>query len=181
VKRWRTACCATRSPAGSLGGVPSEEWEQRLADLWASADALGEEELHVRMDALVAELPDGDPVASYERGSAFDSTGHSDRAVPLYREALERGLAPDRRRQAVIQLASSLRNLGEPEESVALLSAERERGSDEFDDAVDAFLALALADAGREREAASVALLAVARHMTRYQRSLVNYARELSA
>jgi hypothetical protein len=159
--------------------VPSEEWEQRLAEVWASSDALDEEELRARVDALVAELPDGDPVGCYERGSAFDSTGHSDRAVPLYREALERGLGPDRRRQAVIQLASSLRNLGEADESVALLSAERERGSDELDDAVDAFLALALVDAGREREAASVALLAVGRHMERYQRSLVRYAREL--
>jgi tetratricopeptide (TPR) repeat protein len=161
--------------------VPSEEWEQRLDDLWASSDALDEEGLRARMEALVAELPEGHPVALYERGSAFDSTGHSDRAVALYREALERGLGPDRRRQAVIQLASSLRNLGEAEESVALLSAERDSGSDELDDAVDAFLALALVDAGREREATSVALLALARHMERYRRSLVNYARELSA
>jgi tetratricopeptide (TPR) repeat protein len=160
--------------------VPSEEWEQRLADLWASSDELDEEDLRMRMEALVAELPEGDAVALYERGSAFDSTGHSDRAVALYREALERGLGPDRRRQAVIQLASSLRNLGEAEESVALLSAERDSGSDELDDAVDAFLALALVDAGRGREATSVALSALARHMERYQRSLVNYARELS-
>jgi Tetratrico peptide repeat len=104
-------------------------------------------------------------------------TGHSDLAVPLYRRALEVGLGDDRRRQAVIQLASSLRNLGRASESVALLTAERDRDSDELDDAVDAFLALALVDAGREREAVSVALLAVSRHMTRYQRSLTNYAR----
>jgi tetratricopeptide (TPR) repeat protein len=157
----------------------TSDWEQRLDDLWASFDDLGEEELVARMDALVSELPPEDPVGLYERASAFDSTGHSDRAVPLYREALQRGLGADRRRQAVIQLASSLRNLGEAEESVALLSAEREAGSDELDDAVDAFLALALVDAGREREAVSVALLALSRHMTRYQRSLVGYAREV--
>jgi tetratricopeptide (TPR) repeat protein len=157
----------------------TSDWEQRLDDLWASFDDLGEEELVARMDALVSELPPEDPVGLYERASAFDSTGHSDRAVPLYREALQRGLGADRRRQAVIQLASSLRNLGEAEESVALLSAEREAGSDELDDAVDAFLALALVDAGREREAVSVALLALSQHMTRYQRSLVGYAREV--
>jgi Tetratrico peptide repeat len=115
-------------------------------------------------------LPADSAVGLYERASAFDSTGHSDLAVPLYRRALEVGLGDDRRRQAVIQLASSLRNLGQASESVALLSAERDRGSDELDDAVDAFLALALVDAGREREAVSVALLAVSRHMTRYQR-----------
>ena len=101
-------------------------------------------------------------------------------AVPLYRRALELGLADDRRRQAVIQLASSLRNIGGAEESVSLLKGEREAGSDGLDDAVDAFLALALVDTGREREAVSVALTALSRHMTRYQRSLVNYARLLN-
>jgi tetratricopeptide repeat protein len=155
------------------------DWEQRLADLWASVDDYGEAEFVQRMESLISELPAGSAIASYERASAFDSTGHSDRAVPLYREALEQGLGDDRRRQAVIQLASSLRNLGEATESVALLSAERQAGSDELDDAVDAFLALALVDAGREREAVSVGLLALSRHMTRYQRSVSNYAREI--
>jgi Tetratrico peptide repeat len=155
----------------------TSEWEKRLADLWASIDDHGEDEFVQRMDALVGELPADSAVGLYERASAFDSTGHSDLAVPLYRRALEVGLGDDRRRQAVIQLASSLRNLGQASESVALLSAERDAGSDELDDAVDAFLALALVDAGREREAVSVALLAVSRHMTRYQRSLTNYAR----
>jgi Tetratrico peptide repeat len=117
---------------------------------------------------------------AYERGSDFDSNGHSDLAVPLYREALELGLDESLRRQAVIQLASSLRNLGEAEESVALLRAELAAGSDELDDAVRAFLALALVDTGYEREAVSVALLALSGHLTRYQRSLTNYARELA-
>jgi hypothetical protein len=155
----------------------TSEWEKRLADLWASIDDHGEDEFMQRMDALVRELPADSAVGLYERASAFDSTGHSDLAVPLYRRALEVGLDDDRRRQAVIQLASSLRNLGQASESVALLTAERDAGSDELDDAVDAFLALALVDDGREREAVSVALLAVSRHMTRYQRSLTNYAR----
>ncbi len=100
--------------------------------------------------------------------------------MPLYRRALELGLGEDRRRQAVIQLASSLRNLGEASESATLLRAERDRRSDELDDAVDAFLALALVDLGREREAAGLALGALAGHLPRYQRSLANYAREIS-
>jgi tetratricopeptide (TPR) repeat protein len=158
----------------------SEEWEQRVADLWASIDDHSEKEFLAKMDGLVAELPSDSAAGAYERGSAFDSTGHSDLAVPLYRQALERGLDDGRRRQAVIQLASSLRNLGQADESVALLTVEREAGSDELDDAVNAFLALALVDTGREREAVSVALTALSRHMTRYQRSLANYARLLS-
>ncbi len=118
-------------------------------------------------------------VAAFERASALDSTGHPDEAVPLYRRALGWGLEGQRRRRAVIQLSSSLRNLGHAQESAALLTAERDATSDELDDAVSAFLALALVDTGREREAASIALTALAGHMTRYRRSLTNYARDI--
>jgi hypothetical protein len=79
----------------------------------------------------------------------------------------------------VIQLASSLRNLGQAAESLELLEAERRQPSDELDDAVSAVYALALADAGREREAVSVLLAALAPHLPRYQRSMANYARQL--
>src|SRR6266542_3395300 len=73
-------------------------------------------------------------------------------------------------------MTSSLRNLGQPHDSVELLTAELAAGSDPLDDAVRAFLALALADTGREREAVSLALAALAPHLPRYQRSLANYA-----
>jgi hypothetical protein len=104
--------------------------------------------------------------------------------VPLYRRALEIGLSGLRRRRAVIQLASSLRNVGAAEESVALLTAERDVAPSDVDeaalaDAISAVLALALADVGREREAVSVAVAALAPHLPRYQRSMANYARLL--
>jgi tetratricopeptide (TPR) repeat protein len=159
--------------------VASSDWEQRVSALWESFDDHDEDAFLARMDELAAELPPDHAVAAFERASAFDSTGHEDKAVALYRRALERGLAEPRRRRAVIQLASSLRNVGEAEESVRLLRAERERGSDELDDAVVAFLALALVDTGREREAASLLLAALAKHLPRYQRSAANYARML--
>ena len=63
---------------------------------------------------------------------------------------------------------------------MALLTAERDAGSDALDDAVAVFLALALADVGREREALALALGALAPHLPRYQRSAANYARELT-
>jgi tetratricopeptide (TPR) repeat protein len=155
------------------------DWEARLAQLWASLDELDEQEFLRRMEALAAERPPDDPVALFERASAQDSTGHSDRAVPLYRHALQRCLEGHRRRRAVIQIASSLRNLGQAGESVSLLAAERAAGSDELDDAVAAFLALALVDTGREREAVALSLTALARHLPRYNRSLANYAQEI--
>ncbi len=74
----------------------------------------------------------------------------------------------------------SLRNLGRPEESVALLTTELDAGSDHLDDAVRAFLALALTDVGREWEAVSLALAALSPHLPRCQCSLANYARLLA-
>jgi tetratricopeptide (TPR) repeat protein len=158
----------------------NEDWEQRISDLWASINDHSEEQFLARMEELAAELPADSAVGAFERASSLDSTGHSDLAVPLYQQALELGLQGGRRRQAVIQMASSLRNIGRALESVALLTAELDAASDELDDAVSAFLALALVDTGREREALSLALTALSRHMTRYRRSLANYAQELS-
>jgi Flp pilus assembly protein TadD len=156
--------------------VNEADWEQRVSDLWASLDEQSEEEFLSQMEKLAAELPPDSGVALFERAAAFDSTGHENRAVVLYRQALERGLTGERRRRAVIQLASSLRNIGKSEESVTLLTGELDAPSDQLDDAVRAFLALALVDVGRDREAVSLALAALAPHLPRYQRSLANYA-----
>ncbi|MEV0524847.1 tetratricopeptide repeat protein [Streptomyces sp. NPDC050439] len=157
-------------------------WEQRVAEAWASVEQYDDrgEEFRKIIDALAEELPEGSPVASFERACAFDSTGHSDRAVPLYREALANGLDGYRRRRTVIQLSSSLRNIGQAEEGVALLEPELDAPSDELDDAVRATLALCLASLGREREGLALVLGALAPHLPRYQRSMGNYARMLT-
>jgi tetratricopeptide (TPR) repeat protein len=156
------------------------DWEARVAQLWAEIDRYGEAEFVSRMDALVAKLPDGSPLGLFERASAFDSTGHPDQAVPLYQAALDAGLEGSRRRQAVIQMASSVRNLGDPQAAVKLLTEEAERTSDELDGAVATFLALALVDVGREREAVARALTAISKYLPRYNRSVARYARELT-
>jgi tetratricopeptide (TPR) repeat protein len=153
-----------------------DDWEDRLAALWLALDDHTSAEFVAELETLLGQLPPNSPVALFERGAAQDSTGHSDRAVPLYREALALGLSGIRRRRAVIQLASSLRNLGQQEESVALLRHELDQGSDELDDAARAFLALALHDLGGHDEALALALTALAPHLPRYQRSLANYA-----
>jgi hypothetical protein len=46
-------------------------------------------------------------------------------------------------------------------------------------DAISATLALCLVDSGREREAVSIAVGALAAHLPRYQRSMATYARLL--
>ena len=60
-----------------------------------------------------------------------------------------------------------------------LLEEELKVSSDHLDDAVKTVLALALTDVGREREAVSIAVGALAKHLPRYQRSMANYARLL--
>lgn len=153
------------------------EWEKRAADLWDRQDSHDSEDFPEAMEQ--SELSQGSAEADFELASAYDSTGYPEKAVPLYEQALAAGLAGEHRRRAVIQLASSLRNLGHPDVTVAMLVDERGRGSDHLSDAVDAVLALALADIGREREALSLALTALAPHLPRYQGSVKNYARQL--
>ncbi|AWT42845.1 MULTISPECIES: tetratricopeptide repeat protein [Streptomyces] len=160
----------------------TKDWEDRVAAAWAAFDDYPEEraaDFRAVIDALVAELPDDSPVGPFEQACAWDSTGRSDKAVPLYREALARGLDGYRGRRAKIQLSSSLRNVGQPEEGVKLLTPELDAPSDELDDAVRAALALCLSSLGRDREGLSLVLGALAPHLPRYQRSMANYARAL--
>ena len=153
------------------------DWEQQVAELWAGdTEAPGFVE---RAAEIAAACPYGDGSGVFELAGAHDSTGAPAEAVPLYREALARGLPESRRRQATVQLASSLRNLGDPAAGVELLTPELPV-DDELSAAVRGFLALCLADAGREREAVGVALGALAPTLTRYRRSLTAYAAELA-
>ena len=149
--------------------------------LWARFDELEPDEFLARMQALADARGPEDAVALYELGGAHDSLGHEAEAGELYARAFALGLPDELRRPATIQYASTLRNLGRSAEGLALLEAEAARTSDELDDAVAAFRALALADAGREREAAGVALAALAPHLPRYQRSVTAYAADLRA
>lgn len=158
---------------------PDASWEQRLAALWKSFDDRGPEAFIAELDQLLVELPAGSAIALFERGAAHDSTGRSDLAVPLYEAALAAGLSGVRRRRAVIQMASSLRNLGHAARAAQLLEAELALPEDDLTQAVRAFLSLALVDLGRERDAVTVGLTALSHYLPRYNRSLARYARTL--
>lgn len=160
---------------------PSADWEKRISELWKSIDTHDENKFVALVDGLAAELPPRSAIGFFERAGARDSTGHPDLAVPLYKAALEEGLVGERRRRAIIQMASSLRNLGNPQEAVALLTAELDAADDPLNGAVQAFLALALVDVGREREAVAAALTALSKYLPRYNRSVAKYAQELTA
>lgn len=154
------------------------DWDARIASFWESVDDTGPDTMFDHMQALVAERAEDDPDALYEWASVHDYLGKEHEAVPLYPVALDRGLSEPRRAQGIIQLASSLRNAGEPEAAVEL---RRNQPSDETTgDAAQAFLALALRDAGQPDEALRVALTALARTLPLYSGVIANYARELT-
>lgn len=158
------------------------DWQQRIAAVWAEADHLDDAEIVRRIDAIASEHPD-DPVALFERGGARDATDDEAGAEQFYRAALAAGLVDDHRAQCVIQLASTVRNLGRPEESLELLREEFSGRPDDdpLADAAVAFAALALVDAGRPVEATAALLHALAGHLPRYARSVRAYADDLPA
>ncbi|GAB2838500.1 tetratricopeptide repeat protein [Microbacterium insulae] len=157
----------------------TDDWQQRVDAVWADDDLDDAARLE-RIDALAAELAPNDARGLFERAGARDSAGLEADAEPLYRAALDAGLDDARRPQAVIQLASTVRNLGRAGEAVRMLRAEVEREpASPLHDEAAAFLALALVSDGDARGAASVALLALAPHLSRYRRSVTWYAEEL--
>lgn len=146
-----------------------QTWDARVAAVWAD-DSLTDEERIVLIDAIAAERAGDDPRALFERAGARDAAGLEREAESLYRAAIAAGLSGPELPQAVIQLASTLRNLGRVEEALDLLRPEYERGAAvELRDEVAAFYALTLVSAGQPDAAASVALATLAPHLTRYR------------
>jgi tetratricopeptide (TPR) repeat protein len=93
-------------------------WDERVTELWRTAAERSDEELLATVTALAAERPAGDAASAFERASALDHVGREQDAEALYRHALAAGLDDHHRQRAVIQLASTVRNLGRPEEAV---------------------------------------------------------------
>jgi tetratricopeptide (TPR) repeat protein len=154
------------------------DWDDRIAAIWAD-EALSDHDRIERIDAVAAERPGDDARALFERAGARDSAGIETEAEPLYRAALAAGLDEEHRPQAVIQLASTIRNLGRVDESLEMLRTEYERGGP-FKDAAAAFYALALVSRGDAVQGAAIALTALAPHLPRYTRSVTGYASELT-
>ncbi|WP_223606497.1 tetratricopeptide repeat protein [Chryseobacterium sp. OSA05B] len=160
----------------------SELWEKELKTIWDRLGTIsnGEfiDQIQKHTDKISGDQPNA--LADFERACAYDSTGFEKNAEPLYRSALEAGLTGLRRRRARIQLASTLRNNGKIQESIEILREEKENYSDELDDAVHAFLALSLSSLGNDKEALSLVLESLSKHLPRYNKSVLNYSRELT-
>lgn len=151
----------------------TSDWQARVDAVWADADRLGDQGVMDAIDALAAEAPDP-ALALFERGGSRDSAGLEQEAEPLYRAALAAGLPDDERAQCTIQLASTLRNLGRPDESLELL--EGIARDHPYAGAAAAFRALALVSLDRPVEGVHALLHGIAPTLPRYQRSVRGYA-----
>lgn len=148
-----------------------------MDDFWKSAREKEPQQLRAELGQLLEGKDPRDPRVLFEVASLHDYLGEEQQAVPPYRAALDAGLEPAKQDEALLQLASTLRNLGELEESINLLQR-ISAASPIFTDA-QAFLALALHDAGRSTDAVRVAAHALARHAPLYGRAIESYANEL--
>ncbi|CCH79658.1 Cyanophycin synthetase (fragment) [Nostocoides japonicum T1-X7] len=185
IYAWLASAGATPDSAATIrrkvvAARGEHEAEAAIAALWQDEDP----ERRIATAAALHAEHAGDPRIAYEHGGTLDSAGRPDEAVPLYREALAGGLREPYRHRAVVQLASSLRNLGRVEEAVRLLDDVAAEHPDSL--GIAAFRALALHDAGRSDEALSVLIGTVAATSTdpdvaRYRRSLTAYGKDLTS
>jgi len=155
-----------------------DSWENRIDEFWAAADDSRADGMRSDLEVLLAERGPADPRATFERASLHDFFGEEDAAIPLYRAAIAGGLAEPHHTRAVIQLASSLRNVGEPSAAIALLRGIPADAPEA--EAARAFLALALHDDGKQTAALREALGTLVPHLPAYRRALAEYAASLT-
>lgn len=132
----------------------------------------------------LAERRPDDARVAFALAGAFDSAGREHEALTHYRRARELRLPADLRSRMVVQMGSTLRNVGDTRGAIALL--EEGAAEDPADVAVACFLALARHSAGQP-DAALAGLIrglvdaadAGAIPMPRYRRSLRAYAEDL--
>lgn len=162
-------------------GAINDDWYVRVSAVSAAAPELADLAVLAAIDELATEREPDDAAAVFEAASARDYAGLEHEAEPLYRQAIELGLDELTLPRAVIQLASTLRNRGNLNESIRLLEdLLHEHPADHWAGPAAAFLALGLASRGDERYAASVALATLADYLPVYSASARSYAIELA-
>lgn len=154
-----------------------DSWQAAIDGFWTQAQGKTAAQLHEELNILLGpDVPEANVL--FERASLHDYLGEESEAVGLYRRSLESGLDGAKRSEAIIQLGSSLRNIGQPQAAAKLLG---QISADDplFTDA-QGFLALALLDAGKPESAVATALQALAPAMKIYSRPVQRYAQDLA-
>jgi tetratricopeptide (TPR) repeat protein len=131
--------------------------------------------------ALAAQSP-SDSELQYEAACVHDFLGREAQAVPFYRAALSGDLPPDQLRSAYLGLGSTYRTLGRYAEAERVLR----EGLARFADAAElkAFLAMALHNLGRSKEAVELLLTVLAHscadpHVQSYRDAILFYAQDI--
>ena len=111
-----------------------------------------------------------------------DSAGREEEAVGHYRRAFELGVPDEELAGASLGFGSTLRNVGELDESVRVLSEAVERFPEHR--ALRVFLAYSLWSAGRQADAMRTLVAALyagepAPELERYRRAITGYADDL--
>jgi cyanophycin synthetase len=118
------------------------EAEAAIAELWANPD----EQARIAAAQALADTDPGDPRLIFELASAYDSASEEQQAIALYDRALGAGLREPHRHRALLQQASSYRNVGDLTAARRILdglSVQRPGSA-----AVAAFRALTMLDQG---------------------------------
>lgn len=158
--------------------VTIEQWEASVADLWERFGSLDRHAGVTAMRDLAAACPATDGRAAFELAGMYDSMGFEAEARVEYERALKLGLDEARHAQLAVQYGSTLRNLGQVDEAIAVLRAAPTHES--TGTAPRIVLALALHSAGRKDEALQVAIEAQIDALPQYQRSMRTYAAALT-
>ena len=154
------------------------EAEPAIAELWANPD----EQLRVVAAQTLADTDPGDPRLIFELASAHDSAGDDHQAIALYDKALGAGLREPHRHRALIQQASSYRNVGDLAAARRILdglSGQRPGSA-----AVAAFRALTMLDQGEASAAVANLINVLLSHSgdaddEAYRAALHRYVEEL--
>lgn len=110
--------------------------------------------------------------AKFELANVLDYLGRESEAIPLYQEAISEGLSTEYHVYALVQMASSLRNVGRANEAVEVLT-KAEKKFPEFA-SLSLFLGLCLHSDGRHTDALKTVMTAMLRHV--HSEDLIRYA-----
>jgi Flp pilus assembly protein TadD len=135
----------------------------------------GQRRASVAHFAQLREEHPGEAIVWLRSAFVLDRLGREEEAIPLYERALSLGLQGREARDAMVCLASSLRNVGRTEDGLKHLERARRRHRDDV--VVELFSAFLMHDIGRTCEAVDVLVRSLLRESTapdleRYRRVL---------
>jgi tetratricopeptide (TPR) repeat protein len=176
----RTYTCGLVREPIEEGRIDVEiDWESIVATGWGFAH---DDPRFIEYFQDIASQNRASARAIFELANALDYLGREAEAIPLYEEALRLELPAEYQAYALIQLGSSLRNVGRAKEAVELL-AKAEQAYPEYP-SISIFLGLSLYSEGRHAEASKTVMEAMLRNvhttdMQRYARGMEYYIKEI--